>query len=403
MEVNSVLVIDDETANIIALTGILSPLYNVLAAKNGTEAIIVANEHLPDVILLDVLMPDMDGYEVLSVLKSDEKTKNIPVIFITGLDSADAESKGLALGAADYIIKPFGSDVVKLRVQNQIKIVNHIRTLEERDELERQLNIIKELEAGLIEAKEQAEHSRGLAEHSSRAKSEFLARMSHEMRTPMNAIMGMLQLIKARGIPENLKSYLEKITVATDHLLHMINDVLDVSGMEYGIFTLSNEPFKTNEVFQEVLEAAQYNASLKNQQLDYSFDTAIPETLVGDGKRLNQVLTNLLANAVKFTPELGNISFYVFLLSKNDSDNSVILQFEVTDNGIGISQEQQRSLFQLFEQLDGSNTRKHGGIGIGLALSKSIIERMGGEMFVESEPEKGAKFTFTCNFEMHKS
>ena len=187
---NVVLVIDDETANIIALTGILSPLYEVYAAKNGTDALMLAETHLPDVILLDVLMPEMDGYEVIAALKSLKSTRDIPVIFITGLNNPDAEKKGLALGAADYILKPFNPEIVKLRVQIQIKLVNHIRALEERDELERQLNLIRELEAGLIAAKEQAEHSKGLAEHSSRAKSEFLSRMSHEMRTPMNAVIG---------------------------------------------------------------------------------------------------------------------------------------------------------------------------------------------------------------------
>jgi len=129
---NSVLIIDDETANIIALTNILSPEYEIYAAKNGPDAIMLAKDHLPDLILLDVLMPEMDGYEVIAALKDFEITKSIPVIFITGLDNIDAEKKGLALGAADYIPKPFISDIVKLRVQNQANLVNHIRALREK-------------------------------------------------------------------------------------------------------------------------------------------------------------------------------------------------------------------------------------------------------------------------------
>jgi len=131
-EKNSLLVVDDETANIIALTNILGEKYDVHVAKNGADAILLITEHLPDVILLDVLMPEMDGYEVIAELKSKEATKSIPVIFITGMDSTDAEKKGLTLGAADYISKPFVSEIVKLRVQNQVNLVNHIHALNEK-------------------------------------------------------------------------------------------------------------------------------------------------------------------------------------------------------------------------------------------------------------------------------
>ena len=131
---NKVLVVDDESANIVALTGILNSDYDVYVAKNGMDAIMVAKEDLPDVILLDVLMPEMDGYEVIAKLKSTEETKAIPVIFITGLDGSNAEKKGLTLGAADYIPKPFISDIVKLRVQNQVSLVNHMRALREKTE-----------------------------------------------------------------------------------------------------------------------------------------------------------------------------------------------------------------------------------------------------------------------------
>jgi len=391
---NVVLIVDDETANIMALTSILSPEYDVFAAKNGPDAITLADEHQPDIILLDVIMPDMDGYEVIAALKYSETAKSIPVIFITGLNNSEAEKKGLALGAADYITKPFNPEIVKLRVQNQIKLVNHIRALEERDEMERQLNLIKELEAGLITAKEQAEYNRSIAEHSSRAKSEFLSRMSHEMRTPMNAIMGMLQIIKVRGIPDNLKDYINEIHTASNHLLVMINDVLDVTGMEYGVFKLSCEKFDVHAAFRDALESEEYNASQKNQTLTSSTDPSIPQMLIGDEKRLKQIITNLLANAVKFTPDKGNINFKA--LKKVETNETITLEIEVTDNGIGMTQDQQKNLFQLFEQADGSNTRKHGGIGIGLALTNRIVDMMDGEIKVESEPDKGSKFTFTC-------
>jgi len=387
---NVVLIIDDETANIIALTNILSTEYDVFAAKNGADAIALAIEHVPDIVLLDVLMPEMDGYEVIAELKSIEKTKDIPVIFITGLNNAEAEKKGLALGASDYMSKPFNPDIVKLRVANQVKLVNHIRTLEERDELERQLRKIKELEAGLIAAKDQAEHS-------NRAKSEFLARMSHEMLTPMNTISGMLQIARMKGVPENIDGYISETTKASEHLLTLIKGVLDISGTEYGVFKLAHEVFNFKLMVKSVLETGEYNASQKKQTLVSSIDRAIPDMINGDEMRLKQVIGNLLANAVKFSPEHSDIYFNAQLQSK-DGDK-VKLVFEVADSGIGISKEQQESLFTIFEQVDGGITRKHGGIGIGLALSKRIVEMMGGAITLESELNKGAKFTFTCVFE----
>jgi len=392
-EKNNVLIIDDETSNIIALTNILSTEYDVYAAKNGIDAIRLAKEHSPDLILLDVLMPEMDGYEVIAALKSAEMTRTIPVIFITGLDNIDAEKKGLTLGAADYIPKPFNPDIVNLRVRNQLKIVNQIRALEERDEMERKLNEIQELKTNLVAAKE-------LAEHSSRAKSEFLSRMSHEMRTPMNVIMGMMQIIKMRGIPDNTKKYFNEIDIASGHLLRLIDDVLDVSGMEYGVFKLSEAVINIEKMLNEVLESAKYNASLKKQILNSNLEFTLPASYIGDEKRIKQVVTNLLANAVKYTPEHGKIYFDARVL--NEENGIITLQIEVTDNGIGISEKQQKELFKIFEQVDGSNTRKHGGIGIGLALSKRIALMMCGNILVDSELDKGAKFTFTCKLQRAK-
>jgi len=501
---------------------------------------------MPDVILLDILMPEKDGYEVITELKASAKTKDIPVIFITGLDSIEAEEKGFAYGAADYIVKPFHSAIVKLRVQSQVKLVERLRQqalmtkishyflsdshvdtlftealrtvgefldvaqvllyrLDEdsnilicknewihpdldtesiendrfekldkptvslmgellsrgggdemclnsndpevtqamkpyrknfpsfitapifvkgeicavldflrdndgsewseselnladlvanifsgvfiRDEIEHDLNIVLKLKTELIAAKE-------IAEHSSRAKSDFLSRMSHEMRTPMNIIIGMLQVLKMRGYPENLKEYIDEINNASNTLLQLIDDLLDISSMENGAIKLSASAFNIKDMLNAITQAIGYNASQKNQTFKYSFDPAIPALLIGDEKRIKQVITNLLINAVKYTPEHGEVCFDVQVIS--DESRSVMLQFEASDNGIGISKEQQTNIFNIFEQADGSNTRTHSGVGIGLALAKRIVLMMGGSIVVESEPQKGAKFSFTC-------
>jgi signal transduction histidine kinase len=228
----------------------------------------------------------------------------------------------------------------------------------------------------------------------SRAKSEFLSRMSHEMLTPMNAIMGMLQITKMRGIPENIKTNIDEIDTAARQLLQLIDDVLDISGMEYGTFQLSNLPFDFDKMIRDILRNMEYYTSEKQQTLDSNVDPTIPILLIGDEKRLKQVITSLLGNAVKFTPENGLLGFNVFKLDENSE--AVSLQIDVIDNGIGIAEEQQNKLFDLFEQIDGSYTRKEGGIGIGLTLSKRIIEMMGGEIWVDSRINEGTKFTLIC-------
>jgi len=381
-EKNSVLIVDDEYVNLLTLTKILSRDYIVFTAKSGHEAVNSAKKHLPDTILLDVLMPEMDGYETIAVLKNTEETKNIPVIFITGLDDIDSEKKGLVLGAVDYILKPFNFDVVKLRVENQLKIVNHTRALAAKDEIE----------------------------YLSRAKSEFLARMSHEMRTPMNAIMGMMQIIKMRGIPENLSNYFSKIDTASQQMIRLIDDLLDISGIEYGVFKLNDSGFNFNSMVEALSLEIGYNASEKQQTLKFKIDPEIPPFLKGDEKRLKQVITTLLANAVKYTPEKGEIFFEALVLKDEEHQNQhqehqqdqqqeqqdITLRIEVTDNGIGIAKDKQSKLFTFFEQADGGSSRKYGGIGAGLALSKHIIKKMGGTIWVESELDKGASFFFTC-------
>jgi len=383
---NSVLIIDDEPTNILALKQILSPECVVYGATDGNTGINAAKEKVPDLILLDVIMPSMDGYEVLSVLKSKPETRDIPVIFVTGLGSGDAEEKGLALGAEDYILKPFSSVIVKLRVRNLLKLINRTR---EKNEIEHDLNVVLNLKAELIEAKEHAEYL-------SRAKSELLARMSHEMLTPMNAIIGMLQIVRIQmeGV-EEASVCIDEIDNSSHLLLRLINDVLDISSMEYNTFKLVDAGFSFRSMLRGALKVAGYYADKKGQKISFGVDSSIPDLLIGDEKHLSQVLNNLMANSIKFTPENGEIHLEASMLS--NSHGVIKLQFEISDNGIGISEEQQKGLFDLFEQVDGGKTRKHGGIGIGLTLSKRIVEMMGGEIWVDSELEKGAKFTFTCN------
>jgi len=230
------------------------------------------------------------------------------------------------------------------------------------------------------------------AEAASKAKGEFLSNMSHEMRTPMNAIIGMTSIAKAANELERKDYCLEKIEDASTHLLGVINDILDMSKIEANKLTLSVEEFEFEKMLQNVVDVINFKVDEKNQIFNVYIDPEIPEWLIGDNQRLAQVIANLLSNAVKFTPEKGSVFLKTSLVSKNDRDCEI--QFEVTDTGIGITKEQQARLFTSFEQAESSTSRRFGGTGLGLAISKRIVEMMDGKIWIESEIDKGSSFKF---------
>ena len=231
------------------------------------------------------------------------------------------------------------------------------------------------------------------SEEESRAKSSFLANMSHEMRTPMNAIIGMTNIGKSASEVERMKYSFNKIEDASIHLLGVINDILDMSKIESGKFELAVEEFIFEIMLQRVASVVNYKITEKRQNFKIYIDRSIPEFLIGDEQRLVQVVTNLIGNAVKFTPEEGHIRIGTYFLGEENGVCSI--KIEVTDTGIGISPEQQARLFKSFSQAESSTTRKFGGTGLGLAISKSLVEMMNGEIWIESELGKGSTFAFT--------
>jgi signal transduction histidine kinase/CheY-like chemotaxis protein len=231
------------------------------------------------------------------------------------------------------------------------------------------------------------------AQSANRAKSNFLSNMSHEMRTPMNAIIGMTLIGKSAPNVEKKDYAFEKIENASAHLLGVINDVLDMSKIEAEKFDLSLVDFNIEKLLQKVINVINFRVDEKHQRLTIDLDHRIPRNLNGDDQRLAQVITNLLTNAVKFTPESGSIHLNARFL---DEKNGICtIQIEVTDTGIGISAEQQSRLFSSFEQAESSTSRKFGGTGLGLAISKHIVELMGGKIWLKSKPDEGSTFAFT--------
>jgi signal transduction histidine kinase/ActR/RegA family two-component response regulator len=231
------------------------------------------------------------------------------------------------------------------------------------------------------------------AVQASKAKGNFLANMSHEMRTPMNAIIGMTAIGK-NSEDINKKDYaFDKIENASTHLLGVINDILDMSKIEANKLELFPVTYCFEKMIQKIVDVISFRTDEKKQELVITIDEKIPHFLTGDDQHLAQVISNLLSNAVKFTPESGRISLNAKLLE--EKDGLCTLQIEVSDSGIGISEEQQARLFSSFEQADSGTSRKYGGTGLGLAISKSIVEMMDGRIWIESEPGKGSTFFFT--------
>jgi signal transduction histidine kinase len=350
----SILAIDDEKANLVVLNQILSPEYSVYMAKSGSRGLQLVADNRPDLIFLDIIMPEMDGFEVLTKLKESPDTKDVPVIIITGLDNPHDEERGFILGASDYITKPFKPAVIKARVNAQMKRV-----------------------------------ALAQAEYYNKAKNDFLSRMSHEMRTPLNAIMGMTSIARSSDNDERRMNCLDRIDESSLHLLYLIDNILDMAKIDAGNFELAPYKFSFTKAVEQIIADISIQAGAKKQQFTFKIDPAIPDSLIADGRRLGQVLLHLLSNGVKFTPVGGAISFSALKLtslpSAPDGDDCAI-RFEVKDSGIGISGELKERLGNAFEQMDNSITRIYGGTGLGLAISKRIVQMMDGSIEVDSDP-----------------
>ena len=243
-----------------------------------------------------------------------------------------------------------------------------------------------------------SEKQRIQAEAASKAKSNFLSTMSHEIRTPMNAIIGMTAIAKLSNDIQKKNDALAIIETASKHLLGIINDVLDMSKIEADKFELSPVSFDFEKMLQKIADVISLRVDERHQKLHVHIDREIPHTLIGDDQRLSQVITNLLSNATKFTPEEGSIHLDAQLVTEENGECRI--RISVEDTGIGITEEQRSRLFMSFEQAEATTTRKYGGTGLGLAIARRIVELMDGEIWVESQPGIGSTFTFT--FVMHR-
>lgn len=385
----TILLVDDNRDNIITLLNMLQDEYRVQFATSGPEALALIDERMPDLVLLDVMMPDMDGYEVIARLHQDPRYQDLPVIFVTALHDVDNEERALSAGAVDFISKPVHRQTVLARVKT------HLR-LRQREQEVHTLNLflddkVRERTQQITLLNQALEQRTQQAEQANQAKRLFLNNMNHELRTPMSAILGFTDILRSRTTDPKDTQLLTKVQTAAAHLSATINDILNFSYIQSGKLTLDETPFEVRGLVEKL--QCHFSSLLKTRPLSFRthLDAALPAVLIGDIEKLEHILRILLANAIKFTP-YGEIVFSVRRLQQSAED--VEVAFEIEDSGIGIDEDKLKCIFTAFEQADNSNTRQYGGTGLGLAISRKLIEMMGGRIVVNSVVGEGS--TFNC-------
>ena len=395
---DTLLVIDDMPYNIL-LSFLSKKGFKVLVAHDGKDGIRMAELTQPDLILLDVTMPEMDGFEACQALKNHEKTQDIPVIFMTARTDIVDKLKGFELGAADYITKPLQLEEVLARVTTHLKLCKLHRQLQQEIINRKQVEISLQAERDAL-AERTAQLSQANVElaHAARLKDEFLANMSHELRSPLTAILGISQTFLEEfygPLNDKQRKSIRTLEESGEHLLALINDILDLSKIEAEKLTLNLNTVSVNDVCQACLRMTKEAAFKKQIRVATTLDYAI-DTIQADERRLKLILVNLLSNAVKFTPEGGSIRLEV----NGDAEHGVI-DFSVRDTGYGIAKEDMKHLFEPFVQVGGTLNRAQEGTGLGLSLVYRLAEMHGGSVSVESLVDQGSCFTISLPWQAY--
>lgn len=347
----------------------LEPDYITIAAVNGDEALAAARaDPPPDIVLLDVMMSDMDGYEVCRQLKAEPETADIPVIFVTALDQRGNEAYGFEVGAVDYITKPIAEEIVRARVRTHLALVASLR------ELKKNQKTIQSRNAELDEMNQ--------------LKNKFIGMAAHDLRNPIVSILGFTDVLLSDDEleAEDSKRYLEIISAACKKMLDLISDTLEVSVIESGELLLNPGFGSLAELVIERLQILDPIAARKNIEIVKNFDTV--ENSWFDPSRVAQVIDNLISNAIKFSPHDKKI-----FVSLDETDDDVTIS--IKDQGPGIAAEDQHRMFDHFQKLRNKPTDGESSTGLGLAIAKKIVDVHGGRINVESKAGDGATFSFS--------
>ncbi|MFA6083000.1 response regulator [Mucilaginibacter sp.] len=488
----NILIVDDREENIIALEALLKRNdIRLFTTTSPNDALKIAWENNISIALVDVQMPEMDGFELVEMLKSNPRTRDIMVIFVTAISKESKYAvKGFGAGAVDYLYKPLDPYITSAKVDAFIQLARHqAEILEKNEELQAYAIVVKnsadiicsvdagtlristinpaveqilgykqsemlgknivdmaiDSEQGAMRKKlggiikdnlsfatfesqfitfdkrviwtecrasyrnkviflnisdsspqksyqQQLIKSKEAAEYGKKVKETFLANMSHELRTPVNGIIGLTNMLRKSGVNEQQASLLEMMETSSRSLLGVINDVLDISKIEAGKFNIVRTPGNLREIISMVYGLLKFNADEKDIEFILQIDEDVPEGLMIDSLRLNQILMNLLSNSIKFTSH-GYVKLKISVQQK--TDERVKLEFTVGDTGIGIPANRLSKIFESFEQAEEDTASKYGGTGLGLAIVKKLVELKGGELSVMSEAGKGSEFSFT--------
>ncbi len=457
VNVTDILIVEDSPTQAAQIKYLLESYhYKVLVTKNGQEALDWLSKHKPSLVISDIVMPEMNGFELCEKIKSNERTEDIPVILLTSLTDPDEVIEGLSCGADSFITKPYNKEylisniekiltgkatteskrdalgieinyggkkrLIRSGPQKVVKFLLNIyqgaiyqnnELIQTRDELrlfnerledmveERTKEIKKNEEKILVfnsELEQRIKERTAQLDAANKAKSEFLANMSHEIRTPMNAVLGYAELLGFMLEDKTQREYIESIKSSGRSLLTLINDILDLSKIEAGKLELQFEFVNSKSFFSEFERIFSLRLSEKGLKFILEVSSGTPAGIYIDDARIRQIIFNLIGNAIKFT-ENGSIKLKVYTenpqiinYSKGKAEEFIDLIIEVTDTGIGISKEMQEEIFNPFVQGQGQNVKKYGGTGLGLAITQRLVHLMNGTIDLDSQLNKGSSF-----------